>query len=155
MQDLGFYRIWMMYLPEKYVAGEMSIRFLGDTAESETGYHFRLNREYQFVLFGASERDCMSKAVALQRRLKSKDKLHVDGSSYLSLGLFSFSQPFKTEDSDEVYGVIGVLQAEIREAREFEPVGKIGGVNIEVTPINSDGTPIDDEKYKIREGECG
>ena len=125
-------RIWMQHMPAKYTAGEMSIRYMGDTTTSETGYHYRLDREYQFVYFGTSELDCIRKATALQRKLNSTHAIPLKGSSrYIRNGLFSLSQPFKTEGG-EVYAVIGVLQAELREAREFADVTKMGVVTVEL-----------------------
>jgi len=123
----------MQTLPAKYTAGELSIRYQGDTSTSETGYHYRLDREYQFVIFGTSERDCVIKASALQRKLNSTQVIPLKGSSrFIRNGLFSFSQPFKTEGG-EVFAIIGVLQAEVREARHFDTVPKIGVVEAQVT----------------------
>lgn len=126
-------RIWMQYLPAKYTAGELSIRFIGDDTASETGYHYRLDREYQFVYFGASELDCIRKASALERKLNSTHVIPLKGSSrFIRNGLFALSQPFKAEGG-EVYGIIGVLQAEMREARQFAAVDKIGAIDAEIT----------------------
>lgn len=135
----------MQHLPLKYTAGELSIRYQGDTSTSETGYHYRLDREYQFVYFGASELDCIQKATALQRKLNSTHAIPLKGSSrYIRNGLFSLSQPFKTEGG-EVFAVIGVLQAEMREARNFDAVPKMGGITIELD---------NDFNIKVGNGAC-
>lgn len=126
-------RIWMQSLPAKYTAGELSIRYIGGDTTSETGYHYRLDREYQFVYFGTSERDCIVKASALQRKLNSTHAIPLKGSSrFIRNGLFALSQPFKTEGS-EVYGIIGVLQAEMREARHFEHPSKMTAIETTIT----------------------
>ena len=148
--SIGFTRINLAYLPEKYVAGELSIRYQGDDSTSETGYHYRLDRDYQFVVFGTSERDCLSKASALQKRMNGAHKIRVGESGWMSLGSFSMSQPFKAEDSD-VYGIIGMLQATVREARDFSAfeVPSIGDVTVVVTPKppgSEDLTPINPTK---------
>lgn len=129
-------RIWMQTMPAKYEAGQLSIRFTGGGTASETGYHYRLDREYQFVYFGTSELDCIRKGTVLQRKLNSKHAIKLKGSErYIRVGPFSLSQPFKTEGG-EVFAIIGMLQAELREARDFsaEEVPKMGGITIEVKP---------------------
>lgn len=129
-------RIWMQHTPAKYTAGELTIRFSGDDTTSETGYHYRLDRNYQFVYFGTSELDCIRKATALQRKLNSKHAIQLKGSErYIRVGPFSLSQPFKTEGG-EVFAIIGMLQAEMREERDLtaQEVPKMGGITIEVKP---------------------
>lgn len=122
----------MQHIPDKYTAGELSIRYQGDDSTSETGASYRLNRDYQFVYFGNSELDCIRKASVLQRKIKQADKLRIkDSEDYMTLGSFSFSQPFKTE-SAEIYAVIGILQAEVREAREFATVEKMREINASI-----------------------
>lgn len=131
--DPMFTKYWMQHLPSKYTAGELSVRFIGDTATSETGYHTRFDREYQFVIFGTSERDCIVRASAVQRKLNNVHVIPLKGTSrFIRNGLFALSQPFKTEGG-EVFAVIGVLQAEIREARHFEVSPKITGIDAEIT----------------------
>ncbi|MGN7387725.1 hypothetical protein [Sporosarcina sp. SAFN-015] len=162
--DIGFAYINLAHLPAEYVAGELAIRFMGDTAASETGYHFRLDRDYQFVYFDTSERACLAKASAIQRRMRSAHKINVGNateSGYLTLGSFSLSQPFKAEGA-EVYGIIGMLQATAREARKFEAVPKMGGITIDVKPRppgsssdNSADQPAQEypeKQYEIKEG---
>ena len=159
--DLPFSRIWMQHLPAVYTAGELSIRYIGDATESETGYHYRLDRDFQFVLFGTSERDCVSRASALQRRLNGAIKLKItdaEESGYMTLGSFSCSPPFKAEDS-EVYGVIGIMQAQVREARDFSALEapKMGGITIDVKPSppgEGGGKPSDfpEKEYEINIG---
>ena len=134
-------RIWMQTLPAQYKSGELSIRFIGDDTTSETGYHFRLDRDYQFVYFGANEFECISKASALQRKLNSTHVIKLkDSDRFLRIGSFSLSQPFKTENT-AVFGIIGVLQAQINEARHFEQVPKMAEVTatINATTKNNGG----------------
>ena len=129
-------RIWMQTMSAKYTAGELSIRFTGGGTASETGYHYRLDREYQFVYFGTSELDCIRKGTALQRKLNSKHAIQLKGSErYIRVGPFSLSQPFKTEGG-EVFAIIGMLQAELREVRPLigGEAPKMGGITIEVKP---------------------
>lgn len=129
-------RVWMQTMPAKYTAGELSIRYQGGNTASETGYHYRLDREYQLVYFGTSERDCIIKGSALERKFNSKHVIQLKGSERnIRVGPFSMSQPFKTEGG-EVFAIIGMLQAELREARDFtaEEAPKMGEVVVAITP---------------------
>lgn len=130
--DLNFARIWMQHLPEKYTAGELSIRYIGDTSASETGYHRRYNRDYQFVYFAANELACIQKASELQRKLENEHKLRIkDSEDYLTLGSFSISQPFKTEGT-AVFAFIGVLQAQVWSGAEIEEPTKVSEIDTRI-----------------------
>src|SRR5690606_7261138 len=92
----------------------------------ETGYHYLINRDYQFVYFAPNELAGVQMASKLQRRVNSVKKLRIkDADGHLTVRSFYFSQPSKTEGG-EIYAVLGVLQAQVREAREFAPTPKIG-----------------------------
>lgn len=130
--DLGFTAINLAHVPAEYVAGELSIRFAGGDTASETGYHFRLDRNYQFIVFGTSERDCLARTSPLQRRLRSAHKINVGESGWLTLGSFSLSPTFKAEGA-EVYVITGILQATAREAREFAEVPKMAEIETTIT----------------------
>lgn len=128
-----FTRIWLQHMPAKYTAGDLSIRYQGGTTTSETAYHYRLDREYQFVYFGTSELDCIRKATVLQRRFNNTHVIPLLGTDrFIRISTFSTSQPFKTEGG-EVFAIIGVLQAVVREARDFEQSGKMTDVIINKT----------------------
>ena len=125
-------RIWLQTIPEKYVAGEMIIRYVGDTSVDETGYHYRLDRDYQIVYFGDSELDCLQKASAIQRKVNNHKQVRLEDSGrYMTLESFSFSQPTKAEGGD-VYFIIGILQARVRQARDFSQEEKMWEINIDV-----------------------
>lgn len=103
-------------MPTKYAANELSIRFAGSSTESETGFHYRLDRIYQLVYFGASELDCLAKMQVLEEKFNIDQVIPLKGSErHLRLEPFSISAPFKTESN--VYSIIGILNASLREAR--------------------------------------
>lgn len=134
LTDPKYTRIWLQHIPQKPKAGELAIRYQGDSVISETGYHYRIEREYQFVYYGATELDCIQAASELQRVINGTHAIPIEGTDrHMRIGMFGMSQPFRTEGG-EVYGVIGVLQAVVREAREFEEVQKIGEFSAEVKP---------------------
>lgn len=125
-------RIWLQFIPSKYTAGELSIRYAGDSSFDETGYHYRLDRDYQFVYFGDSEFDCIRKASAIQRKVNNAKPLRIkDSDNVMRLGSFSFGRPYQAED-DIVYFIIGISQAQVRQAREFDPVEKIQEINADI-----------------------
>lgn len=125
-----FSKVWLQHIPDKYTPNELSIRYTGDTSQDETGYHYRLDREYQFVYFGESEFDCIQKASAIQKVVKNDKAIQIkDSDKYLRFGSFSFSQPVKAEDSN-VHFVIGILQAQVRQARTFTEYEKMKDINV-------------------------
>lgn len=150
IDPLLYSRIWMQNLPAKYTPGELSIRYINDDTTSETNYHYRINREYQIIYFGASELDCIRKVSALQRKLNSVLAIKLKGSErHISLGSLSVSSPFKTEDGT-VYASIGILPAVIREMRsQGEDPGKIGGVIVELTPNTPKPPTTDDVEIEV------
>lgn len=128
--DPKYSRIWMQSLPDKFTASELAIRFVGDESTSETGYHYRMDRDYQFIYFGKSERECITVASGLQRRINNTDVIKLKGSDrYMRIGQLSVSQPFKTEDGN-VFAVIGILPAVVRQAREYEQYPKMSEIDI-------------------------
>lgn len=132
VSELGFTRIWKQTTPSKYTENELMIRFMSDSSTSETGYHNRIDREYQVIYTGESERACIEIASELQRKLNNPIAIRIkDLKRFLRLESFSMSRPFKTEDG-EVFAIIGVLNAHVRVAREFEAVEKMNEVSIEI-----------------------
>jgi len=117
-------------LPKVYVPDTCVVRYLGDDQESETGASNRIDRQYQLVFFGATEIDCIRKVNSVQQYMTNIDSLKLKGSTrYMRMGSFSTSAPFLTENK-VVYAVIGVLQVQVRQAKEVEKYPIIGGVVI-------------------------
>ena len=147
LAGVGVTRFYKQDLPLKYVANTIGIRWQGDTSESETGYHYRVERIYQVIYFGGSEVACLQKIPLIQKALQQhiKTKLR-DSDGYITLGSFAFTKPFKT-DTDGVYAISGILPVTVRVAREFAKVPQIGGVNVDVDVITED--------FKFSTGTCG
>ena len=117
-------------MPTTYAANELSIRFAGSSTASETGYHYRLDRIYQLVYFGASELDCLAKMQTLEQKFNNDQLIPLKGSErHMRLEPFSISAPFKTESN--IYAIIGMLNASLREARTQEVYPPI--INVEIT----------------------
>lgn len=116
-----FTRIWKQFLPLVYKDGEIAIRWQGDRDTSETNTFYRINRDYQIVYFASSEAKCLGVASEIRCTLAQTIKTEIeDTGDYMTLGPFSFSQPFKT-DTDGVFSVVAILQVEVREGR-LKPV---------------------------------
>jgi hypothetical protein len=115
-------------VPRTQTANMFVIRFQGDSRELETAAHYRIDREYQIVYFGADETDVLAKMDALSKALYQRKLIGIkDSLRYIRVESFSFSQPFKTENA--LYACIGVLSTEVREARDQATYTKIMQVN--------------------------
>lgn len=126
--ELPGVRFHLQYMPDAYKADELAIELGPSSSETETAFHYRLDRTYQLVYFGASKLDCMTKMQAVEHKMNDKQLIPLgDSARYLRIGSFSLSPSFKT-DTTGVYAVIGMLEAETREARTqvtYEPVNNM------------------------------
>jgi hypothetical protein len=115
-------------VPVEPSPNSLVVRYLMGANETETNYHYRLDRHYQIVYFDHSEFACLQKFEQLEREINNILVIPLKESDrYLRLDSFSFSQPFHTE-SGTVTAILGVLQAHIRESREQPFVQKINNV---------------------------
>lgn len=104
------------------------VRFLNDERESETGYHYRIDREYQVVHIGETAEDVLTRMDVLSTALYQRQLIPLqDSSRFICVESFSFSQPFQTENKK--FACIGVLSTEIREARVQDQYEKIMNVH--------------------------
>ena len=116
-------------VPIEPAANDLVVRYLTSDNTTETGYHYRLNRDYQIVYFAQNEFACLQKFEALERHINDTLVIPLKNSDrYLRLESFAFSQPFKTE-AGTVSAVIGVLSAHLREARTQQTFEKINNVD--------------------------
>lgn len=114
-------------VPLKPEPGTFVIRFQNGSTESETAAHFRHDRDYQFVYFGTSAADVLTKMDTVAGALYQTLLIPINGSlRYIRVDQFSMSAPFKTEN--DVHAVIGVLSTEVREARTQQAYDKIAHV---------------------------
>lgn len=121
-------KFYLQNMPDKFSINELAIELVNSKAETETAYHYRLDRTYQIVYFGSNKLDCLSKMQAVERKINDQQLIELQGKArYLRIGSFSLSQSFKTETTG-VYAVIGMLEAELREARTQEVFTKIQSV---------------------------
>jgi hypothetical protein len=120
-------------VPVEPEANTLVVRYLTGTNETETGYHYRLDRDYQVIYFAQNEFACLQKFEQLERHINNVIAIPLkDSDRYLRLESFSFSQPFKTE-SGKVSAILGVLSVNLREPRNVQDYSdKIENVHTEI-----------------------
>ncbi len=113
-------------VPEQPVPSTLVIRFQNDNREVETGFGVVAEREYQLIYFGERAPDVLTTMDGLSRKfLYGRTVIPIKNSMrYIRVAGFNFGQIFKTEQ-DNIEACIGVLQTEVREARDQETYDKI------------------------------
>lgn len=137
--------IILQNVPEQPVPSTLVIRFQRDNREVETGFGVVANREYQLIYFGERAPDVLTKMDGLSRKFLygrtvipiyntvltgySFDTARIIDRTlrYIRVDGFGFDQIFKT-GQDNIEGCIGVLQVEVREARDLQTYDKIMNV---------------------------
>jgi hypothetical protein len=100
------------------------VRLLSSDTESETLYHMRRTRDYQIVYYGSNVSDVLTKVDEIERKSMNDLVIPINGTlRYLRVIGASFGMPMKTESNIDV--VLGVLQTEVREARDQATYDKI------------------------------
>jgi hypothetical protein len=124
--DVG---IVLQNVPEQPVPSTLVIRFQRDNREIETGFGVVANREYQLIYFGERAPDVLTKMDGLSRKfLYGRTVIPIKNSPrYIRVVGFNFGQIFKTEQNN-IEACIGVLQTEVREARDQQTYDKIMNV---------------------------
>lgn len=101
------------------------VRSITNDYESETGYHYRVDRAYQTIAYGADSPSTLEKMDAIARKVNDgTTMIPITGSlRYIRTDGFNFGAPFRTESG--VWACVGVLQTKVREARTQEQYDKI------------------------------
>lgn len=110
-------------VPAAPVHNSFVIRFLNDDRETETRYHYRIDREYQIIYFASKAEQVLPKMDTLARMLYETDAI-----GRMRVESFAFSQPAKTENG--IYVSIGILETSVREARTQAQYPKINKVTV-------------------------
>ena len=121
--------IILQNVPEQPIPSTLVIRFQRDNREVETGFGIIANREYQLIYFGERAPDVLTKMDGLSRKfLYGRTVIPIkDSLRYIRVVGFNFGQIFKTEQNN-IEACIGVLQTEVREARDQQTYDKIMNV---------------------------
>jgi hypothetical protein len=129
-------------VPTAPKANTFVVRVLHDQRSTETLSSMLVERDYQIVYFGSDTIDVLTKMDDLSRKVMNGTiMIPITGSlRYIRVEGFNFSQPFKTEGN--VDACLGVLQTQVREARDQATFEKIMKVGVQIGNDNStiDGT---------------
>lgn len=110
-------------IPLQPPANSFYIRALDDDRETETRYHFRVDRPYQIVHITQRPDTVLADMDALGSAFYQTEligAIRIDG--------FTVSQTFKTENG--LYAKIGILETNVRESRIQKTYPKINYVGI-------------------------
>ncbi|MGG4453213.1 hypothetical protein [Brevibacillus porteri] len=112
-------------VPDKPTKDTVAVRMLTTDTESETAYHYRVDRSYQIVIYGADSPSVLTKMDAISRKINDRNTLiPITGTlRYIRTDGFNFGATFRTESG--LWACVGVLQTEVREARTQEQYEKI------------------------------
>lgn len=112
-------------VPDKPTKDTVVVRLLTTDTESETRYHYRIDRAYQIVIYGVNSPTVLEKMDAVSRKINDKTTLiPIEGTlRYIRTDSFGYGATFRTESG--LWACVGVLQTEVREARTQEQYDKI------------------------------
>lgn len=112
-------------VPTQPTKDTVVVRMLTTDTESETAYHYRVDRTYQVVIYGADSPTVLEKMDAVSRKVNDGTTLiPIAGSlRYIRTDGFGYGATFRTESG--LYACVGVLQTDVREARTQEQYDKI------------------------------
>lgn len=88
-----------------------------NTRSLETGYHSLVELEFQVVYYGADILDTLNKIESVSQVIFDNHiMIPINGTnSYMTIDSFSYSEPVKNVNNVDM--VLGILTAEVREAR--------------------------------------
>lgn len=122
-----FYR---QHMPTTHKANEVTIEAVGSDLKTETTFHSLRSRSFRICYFGTSEIEVMATMEKLEALFLDRMKISINGSQFISVVDFSFSQGFET-DSEGVFCAIGILRASTKEARTQQEYSKVMNVHVE------------------------
>lgn len=121
-------KVWFQRVPSEVKPNEISIRYITGNSTRETGYHYRLDHDFQIAYFADNDLECITKMSELEKTLSSAISIPLkDSDRYMYVDSFSNSQSFKTESGN--FAIIGVLSVHVREAQPQAIETKINNVN--------------------------
>jgi hypothetical protein len=124
----AFSRIRLQNVAKEPENNELSIRFVNADGETETGYHYRLDHDFQFIYFAKNPLDCLQVINVFEKAFNDNQLIPIkDSLRYLRINGFGTSAPFENETGLQT--VIGMLSVSIREARTQTEYEKVMQVN--------------------------
>lgn len=112
-------------VPTQPTKDTVVVRMLTTDTESETRYHYRVDRAYQVVIYGVDSPTVLERMEAVLRKVNDRTTLIPLAGTlrYIRTDGFSYGAAFRTESG--LFACVGVLQTEVREARTQEQYDKI------------------------------
>lgn len=112
-------------VPSQATKDTLVVRIQTNDYESETRYHYRIDRTYQIITYGADSPSVTAKMDAIARKVNDKTTMIPTVSSlrYIRANGFGYGAAMRTESG--LWACVGVLQTEVREARTQEQYEKI------------------------------
>lgn len=110
-------------VPDKPVANSFYIRIVSEDRETETRYHYRVDRTYEVIHFAARPDTALSNMDKLGRAIYQTELI-----GHIRVGDFAISEPSETEN--ELYVTIGVIETSVRESRDQVVWPKINNITV-------------------------
>lgn len=110
-------------IPEQPLPNSFYVRLLNEDRETETRYHFRIDRQYQIVHFTERPDTVLANMDTFGTSVYQSELI-----GHIRVNSFSTTQPMQTEN--DLYVIIGVLDTSVRQAREQTQYPKINHVNV-------------------------
>ena len=110
-------------VPAQPPANSFYVRLLDEDRETETRYHFRIDRAYQVVHLAQRPDTVLANMDALSTAIYQTELI-----GDIRINAFSISQPAKTDNG--LFVIIGVLDTSVRQARIQPVYPKINHVGI-------------------------
>lgn len=112
-------------VPSQATKDTLVVRIQTNDYESETRYHYRIDRTYQIITYGADSPSVIAKMDAIARKINDKTTMiPIAGTlRYIRTDNFGYGAALRTESG--LWACVGVLRTEVREARTQEQYDKI------------------------------
>ncbi|WP_054955047.1 hypothetical protein [Paenibacillus dakarensis] len=110
-------------VPAQPPVNSFYVRMIDEDRETETRYHYRVDRAYQIVHVDKRPDTVLANMDALSTAIYQSELI-----GHIRVNAFSISQPAKTDNG--LFVIIGVLDTSVREARVQAQYPKINNVGI-------------------------
>lgn len=116
-------------IPKEPKSNLFVIRTQNNGFEKETALTYKIDRAIQVIYYTKDVQTAIDVMESYGRRCLAGNGLlavNDDSLRYLRIEGFGYSQPLRTEN--EIYSVVGVLECEVRQARNIETYQKIRSI---------------------------
>lgn len=117
-------------IPVEPQSGQFIVRAQNSDLSSESLFTFRIERDYQIIFYSDDPQTAVETMDRLARRFMRGDTMIplADNSlRYIRISGVGFGTPVLTESG--LFSILGIMQTELRQARDQEAYTKIMGLN--------------------------